>query len=369
MSSAKRIVILDSLRGIAALVVVFHHLFVFNYKAWVAKLEPIPWLLDLVRWISDRNHEAVLFFFILSGFVIYLSTRKLDFTKREDLNYYLFRRFRRILPLYWLTLGITFVLGYFSYGWEEPSFSWWSFLGNLFFLQTSPKVGEYWVAPYGVNGPLWSLAYEMFFYLFFPLYWLACQKLSSWLKASWASLNPYTLGFIGALGLAIFAIGIRSIFFTPFFSFLALFIIWYSGYFLAYLYKQQKTADPFILILTLAMFGFQIVDALVGSDTLGSIANAWLLFLPMYLYYRTYEWSARKTRTFKKILNRLFVRVGDGSYAIYLLHYPLLALLTRAIEAPFWLEVLLLILWCWVAILLENWINKQPWNFFKRKYV
>ena len=36
-------------------------------------------------------------------------------------------------------------------------------LGNLAFLQ------DFFARPYGSNGPLWSLSYEFWFYLVFPL--------------------------------------------------------------------------------------------------------------------------------------------------------------------------------------------------------
>ena len=368
MSNSKRIIILDSLRGIAALIVVFHHLFVLNRMAWVNALEGYPWLLNAVQWLSNRNHEAVLFFFLLSGFVIYLSTHKLDFRKKEDINYYLFRRFRRILPLYWLTLLFTFILGYFSYAWQDHSFSISTLVGNIFFLQTSDKVPEYWFAPYGVNGPLWSLAYEMFFYLFFPLYW----RFTRWLGAKlggFRGITSFEIGLISSLVIAIIAIGLRSIWFMPYFSFLALFIIWYSGFYLAYLYKTQQTADPLITWITLFMVILQVVGPKAGSDTLGVIAKAWMLFLPSYLYYRTYEWTAPKLFKLKRFLNRLFLKVGEGSYAIYLLHYPFLALLSLKVQWHGGLELLLIIVWCWLVSKLEVWLNQQALTFFKRKYV
>ena len=66
--SDHRIVILDSLRGAVALIVVAHHIWtIFNAEIneWLSA--PIVSVYDLVQ---AQNHRAVMAFFILSGFTI-----------------------------------------------------------------------------------------------------------------------------------------------------------------------------------------------------------------------------------------------------------------------------------------------------------
>jgi peptidoglycan/LPS O-acetylase OafA/YrhL len=47
---------------------------------------------------------------------------------------------------------------------------WQTLLGNILFLQSIA------VAPFGTNGPLWSLAYEFWFYIWFPALWVSWRR-------------------------------------------------------------------------------------------------------------------------------------------------------------------------------------------------
>src|SRR5258708_4374619 len=128
----KRIKILDSCRGLAALIVVFHHLYTrFGY---LYPQENSMAIHGVLNFISQLNGEAVLFFFILSGFSIRLSLRKGLPVRKESLNEYLYRRFKRILPLYFLALLVTFIAGLIIHQTFKPDYSIRNLIGNLFFL-------------------------------------------------------------------------------------------------------------------------------------------------------------------------------------------------------------------------------------------
>lgn len=361
-----RILFLDSLRGVAALIVVFHHYFVYNTEVFEGFDRHHQLLFPIAKFISDLNHLAVMFFFVLSGFVIYLATYKLDFQKRADLNYYLYKRFRRILPLYWFTLFFTLSLGLATQNTQNSSFSLFNLFGNLLFLQTSSKVGPYWFEPYGLNGPLWSLAYEMFFYLIFPFLCLLIQRTFS--KFS-TLINLPALLVVISFGLSILAIVGRSLFFIPYFSFLALFPVWATGYFLGYLYFNQIHKDRFMVLLSLSIAALWGVTFFIPSDTLHSIISAWvIIILPGYLFYRSL-WLKRSSRPLQKAFNVFFVRIGEGSYAIYLLHYPVILLLSSQSGFTWWIQVSVIIICCYIFMQLENWINRYNYSFFKRSYV
>jgi len=202
----KRIAILDSLRGLAALIVVFHHVFVYNIAALEQALEQVPWLLSALNFVSNLNHLAVLFFFVLSGFAIALATQKLDLTQNQDTNVYLYRRFRRILPLYWIAIGFTCLIGMLNGNyWSNDSYSVVNLIGNLLFLQTSDKIGAYWFSPYGLNGPLWSLSYELFFYLFFPIY---IRTIALFFHKF--SINRFGIALVMSIPLSLAAIFVRQ---------------------------------------------------------------------------------------------------------------------------------------------------------------
>jgi peptidoglycan/LPS O-acetylase OafA/YrhL len=147
---------LDTIRGIAVLLVLFFHGFGFRYG--LQGLSAIPRALvaaTLPGW------AGVNLFFVLSGFLI---TGILLDTKRKA-NYFrsfYVRRALRILPLYYAVLLVLAVLT--RTGWVQRHAS-WEFLALSFFYLSN--VTELFGVPmqYGV---LWSLAVEEHFYLLWP---------------------------------------------------------------------------------------------------------------------------------------------------------------------------------------------------------
>jgi peptidoglycan/LPS O-acetylase OafA/YrhL len=104
-------------------------------------------------------------FFLISGFVICLSTEQ----QRPDFAAYFGRRWRRIYPIFLLALCLSTVDIVFL---KAQPFPWHDFWGNLFMLQdfTHGKPGT-WFPAFGGNFPLWSLSYEWWFYLLFYPIW------------------------------------------------------------------------------------------------------------------------------------------------------------------------------------------------------
>ena len=140
---------LDGVRGIAALMVLCHHLFFTSVP------DPERWngfVLFLSR-ISRPGETGVDVFFVLSGFLI-TSLLLLD---RGDPNYYwnfYWKRALRVLPLYLIAL---LCLVSFS------PHSWRYVLLSLFFIANFAPA--FHVAS---SGPFWTLAIEEQFYLIWP---------------------------------------------------------------------------------------------------------------------------------------------------------------------------------------------------------
>ncbi|MDO6519616.1 acyltransferase family protein [Zobellia uliginosa] len=308
-----RLKILDSIRGIAALVVLYHHIFKLNKEVLKNNFSDSTY--EIMHFISNLNFEAVLLFFIISGFSIGLSTFKRPLVGKDSINTYIYRRLKRILPIYWLAILLAFIIGAILGLLYLSDFSVGNLIGNLLFLQTSASIPESWAVPYGLNGPLWSLAFEMFFYLLFPLVYYLNQK---WFKS-------YSLHIKYAALIALVLLGIiinKKIIFAPYFLFIGGFITWIQGYISAQYFVRWKKRNIFFLAnlligLTVTIASSHIPSATVNVIGKGMLLNGLFYFLMVLL-------DQLETKKFQNLINKAFFKIGEGSYAIYALHYPFL---------------------------------------------
>jgi len=247
------------------------------------------------------GHEAVIIFFVLSGFVIHL--------KQSDRNYnlddfkilaYFKKRVIRIYPTLLISFVLCITLDYFIYLFIHPSFqdifskyNLSGFLFNLFLIPDAPIWGH--------NFPVWSLKHEWFFYLSYPLILL----LSS--RSYIAAILTITILYLSyLLGFRIPYVGPAAYTLT----------VWSLGCLLANLYKNNKFTKyvPYLLFLIL-IYPFlsksdqyyPISDLVFGLVVMGGLSI-------IILYKRS---------LINSILTR-FAWLGTFSYSIYLLHSPFL---------------------------------------------
>lgn len=143
---------IDILRGFAALSVLVYH--VIEHYKWASFPTKGVLVWFRIGWIG------VDLFLVISGFVISLSIHSLlqRLSYRQFLRVFAERRFRRIIPLYMTTCTV-FVLFTIPYIIPAPSF-YKHVLMHAFFLQNLS------IDYHGsINGPNWSVALEMQFYL------------------------------------------------------------------------------------------------------------------------------------------------------------------------------------------------------------
>jgi peptidoglycan/LPS O-acetylase OafA/YrhL len=363
----QRIKILDSMRGMAATVIVFHHTYTRFSFLYIDKE---PTRLHLIfTFISNLNVQAVLFFFILSGFSICLSLKKgLPITK-VLFNEYVYRRLRRILPLYYFAIVFTFISGLITHAiYKNDDFSIKCLLGNVFFLQCSKSYNGNWFAPYGDNGPLWSLSFEMFYYFFFPVFILLLAKC---LKENTISEKMNRIALTSTFLFSLGCMFINNYVFFPYIAFAALFYVWYCGFFIACLYLQERIViknDFFLIIIFIIASGALLyikVSAGLYKLLSGSlIAAAFFIF-----YILRKKFQVFFVKYFDRVFNFLFNYVGKGSYALYLLHYPFIMILKSFYTINFSdivISMVVLILFC---TRLEQYLVKKKWLLFKKQYV
>ncbi len=141
-----RIKELDSLRGIAVLMVVFYH-----YTSRFSEKYSYSFVNDFINF--EYGRLGVELFFMISGFVIYMSIKNIN-TPVEFIK----KRFYRLYPLFWISLIFTsLVMFFFPLPDTKNSFA--IFFANLTMLPS--LFGQV-----AIDGVYWTLKYEFFFYLF-----------------------------------------------------------------------------------------------------------------------------------------------------------------------------------------------------------
>ena len=141
-------------------------LVIFGHMTYQAPLLDPGYACDLLH--IDYGPQAVFVFFIISGYVIGLTSS--GPATGPAVRDYCSRRLLRIVPIAWTAILLTWVIL------RRNGLG--AVLGNLLFLQ------NYQPYPFGVhvpvlydNPPLWSLSFEMLYYALFILVWRHPGKL------------------------------------------------------------------------------------------------------------------------------------------------------------------------------------------------
>jgi peptidoglycan/LPS O-acetylase OafA/YrhL len=182
----RRIVSIDALRGLAALVVVLWHWpHFFELQATPDDALPFYRLL----WPFYRYGAwGVDLFFCISGFVFFTQYAATLAQRKMSAFAFGVLRFSRLYPLYLATLLYVAALQpvffrqtghYFVYTDNSPA----SFILQLLFAS------NWWVRPYSFNGPIWSVSVEVVLYLSF------------FIVARYAGMKPLILVAIGIAGI------------------------------------------------------------------------------------------------------------------------------------------------------------------------
>ncbi|WP_434622528.1 acyltransferase family protein [Azospirillum sp. B2RO_4] len=254
--------------------------------------------------ISEKSYIGVDFFFVLSGFIIltahYENEEGLSSLKRYSIKR-LIRIFSPFLPISVFLVTAYSINPHIGIA-ERKNFS---VLSSLFLIP----------APRPPALPAsWTLIHEMVFYTIFSLYFL-CRK--------------YFLAAISVWAIIIAArLPVHWEFFTglTFERFLGpINLEFMGGLVCAYIWRKVdagRTAGSVLLLAGVISFA--------GVLCLDLPKMRWLLLFPfsLILLGGCYLEKAGAIRT-----PRLFLLLGDASYAIYLIHMPLFSLVFRAVPA------------------------------------
>ncbi|GAB4540133.1 MAG: acyltransferase [Anaerolineales bacterium] len=166
-SHVKKIAQIDSLRGIAILLVVLVH-----------TAQSVP---DLPKWafqLTKYGQLGVQLFFVVSAITLSISSDQRSGETRPTAKFFI-RRFFRIAPLYYI--GIIWYWAFYSTPlsiragmWTNaPNYTPLNLLTNFLFVHGFYPPAHNYVVPGG-----WSIGTEMAFYACFPLLFILFQKMS-----------------------------------------------------------------------------------------------------------------------------------------------------------------------------------------------
>lgn len=311
---------LDSLRGIAAITVLLNH-FIGVYM-WALKdthTEGLT-LVNLFKYtplhVLWYGHEAVILFFVLSGFVLALPF----FLGKVNYMAFLTKRLCRIYIPYLVALifslfcfsifndaPIIFNLNdWFNNYWKQP-LSLWDIVNSIFLI------GYY--DPGKINGPFWTLTHEMRIAIIFPFIMSTVVLKFTWEKSILiAAIISILSGFCSKY------IPIYNFFSTT--HYISMFII---GAVLAKNYKVFL--EKYILLNKLK----KICVTLAGISL---FSYTWLFYNQKFLHRDIVnDWMIALGSAIiiivviannKFLLIRPIKFLGDISYSLYLVHLPIL---------------------------------------------
>lgn len=299
---------MDAIRAVAAIAVVVSHARDLVVRDYDGQLVWSPFYL-----VTGFGRQAVIVFFVISGF--WIGKAVLDGASRGDFwRTYLINRFTRLYIVLIPALLLGGLLDYIGHSQMElpiyvssdahsmkdvsvSSLTIPNFFGNAAYLQTI------FVPVFGTNGPLWSLAYEFWFYIWFPAVVLLLLRRGSLalLALLLAYQTPGLMAYFGIwlLGVAVFALN-RA------------------------LEKRGEVnatsmQRSLVLIASLGLLGASLLASTVYGSYLGEVvlALSFSIVLIVLLRLDGILWSPPLW----------LARIGSkSSFSIYIIHFPVLVL-------------------------------------------
>ncbi|HEY4098294.1 MAG TPA: glycosyltransferase, partial [Baekduia sp.] len=313
---------LDGLRGLAALFVVLHHLWLASWPFFPN--DRGPWFLGWLLY----GHLGVAVFIVVSGYSLTLAPLRAGGALVGGPQRFLRRRAWRILPAYWAAL----VLSTIAYAVILHPEAGGGTVARSFAIHATLLQDVFGNTP--VNGTFWSVAVEWQIYFLFPLILLAAWR---WSMAAAVALTTFVV--LGAHELAehggSFADKINHL--SP--QFLALFgfgvlAAWMAnGPWAVVAPRAARTvvrgvgiaAAAGVIALALGQGSPWMTEHWFWVDLLFGVAVA------CGLYLTTRTASPARDRVFA---SRPLLVLGSFSYSLYLIHAPLVEGLQRWVVGP-----------------------------------
>lgn len=310
--------ILNACRWLAAFVVVISHARHLTLASYSEVVDRTFWVKGLY-FVTGLGHEAVLIFFVVSGLLVGGMTIRRS-TVTFDLRSYVLSRASRIYSVLFLALALGWVLDRIGLSFFNGSLLYTNsamyktssmdfaiagrldigtFVGNLLSLQTIV------VDPLGSNGPLWSLAYEVWYYIIFAGVAVVYYRPNPWVRFTGLTLVVLSLVFLPneiLLWSLIWALGIG--------------VYWYGN---SSLPKPARWVGVsiFVVALVLTRLGHSSEGASIPDSMWLKLSRDFLLAAAFAVFLLSF-WGRSGSSTGA----RLHAWLASFSFSTYLIHFP-----------------------------------------------
>jgi peptidoglycan/LPS O-acetylase OafA/YrhL len=302
-------ILISLLRGLAAFIVVVAHLRAAMYPGLRAVADPPLWFKGLA-FVSGFAHQAVLVFFVISGWLVGGSLLNKIRQPRAIANYTIDRVTRLwtvLIPTFLLTLLFAAAAGVVNpngldFSPDNP-YSAVNFLGSLVGLQ------RVLLPDFGGNFPLWSLANETWYYLLFPVLAVACTA------------RKPVVRIVCTAALVLLCVQLPT-------SIVAYFLIWLLGVLFSRIRIECGNIARWgwtLLVIAGASY-FRLTGELDAFEitTLGQDIVCSLLYLVLL---SSLQFKASTASALKRPSQRVGKFFAEFSFSLYVLHVPLIGLL------------------------------------------
>ncbi|MCJ8312260.1 MAG: acyltransferase [Saccharospirillaceae bacterium] len=342
----QRLVGFDGIRALACLMVIFHHL------AQRMSPEYTPeWLSPIIKFLISGS-VGVSVFFVLSGALLSYPFWKAFINKQPmpKVGVYFLRRFARIAPAFYISLTVSFILAFTVFNFELNSQLIIRYLTGLFFVNEFHPVTFF---PTEINGPLWSIGFEVFSYVILFVVMLVLFRV---LKSRKFTDALYYLVFIFFLTLLIHVIiyfymplsdksvgwqygligGAR--YWMPGYNVISLFSHFFFGIvgsaLMVYLvHKKQKASKDFDIFIFINWLFYGMYVYSQNGWSFFEIPYHWPFF-PILIAV-TLVCLPFTTWVGKILDNRLFVFTAKISFGLYIWHFLVISLLQHYVFKEF----------------------------------
>jgi len=336
----KRLEFVDGLRGLAAVYVVCHH--AYHELTWKEDGGGLPHhILQLARSLA-YGHYAVAIFIVLSGYCLMLPiARSADGRLRGGFKAYILRRARRILPPYYAALGLCLLLIALTPSLQHPADAHWdSALPALTLPATVTHlllIHTFWAATKtAIDPPMWSIATE--WQIYFALPWILLpisRRFGKLAMLGTAFVIAWAPTLLPNLPLAPFLIQAEWTFLSAFACGMLAAQIGVSPHPGERALRERIPWGSLTIGLALLTAVAALSRLLIQHRMLGDVLVGFTMMA--LLIYCTGIVSGTATRTIpwalKLLQARPLVSVGVFSYSLYLIHFPILALIHIQLRA------------------------------------